>query len=76
MEISRPGLKGIVDNMSEKLDHAQRSRDIGAVLLIARVLACAAHQLTLNDGDDVAIKASAEALLQAQAELMRHEEHR
>ncbi len=74
MEIYRPGLKNIVDIMSGKLDRATEARDVDAILLIARVLACAARQLTLNDGDDVAIKVSAEALLRTQTELMQYEE--
>jgi hypothetical protein len=73
IDIHPPGLKKIIAEMTAKLDRAEGVGDSTGIALIARVIACAANQLTLVGAPDVEILRSAEKLLEAQAALMRHE---
>ena len=77
MNIDRPALEKIISNMVARRKRAKVSAqvDVVTISIIESIIACATHQLSLENGEWSDIKQGAEELLREQARLMQHEKH-
>ncbi|WP_348223455.1 hypothetical protein [Luteolibacter sp.] len=76
MEITPENLKPLVLKMTGKLTLAEKAGDIVGVILIAKVLASVAIQMTMNKAPWPEQKVSTEELLNRQADLIRYEQQK